>query len=79
MQDGESGLEADGVGDFRAGENVTKGSEGLIREGLDLGLDLGGVAGAGVGEFTGEVLVFLGPEVDGGAVDAGIGGGGGDG
>ena len=72
-------FKAGGGGGFVVAEDLSKSVECEAGEVSELVQETVGSVVAGGEEDTGEVGVFLGPEVDGGAVNAGLCSGGGDG
>ena len=72
-------FEAGGSGGFAVAEDLSKSVECEAGEVSELVQETVGSVVAGGEEGTGEAGVFLGPEVDGGAVNADLFGGGGDG
>ena len=79
FDDFHGGFEAGGGGGFAVAEDLSKSVECEAGEVSELFQETVGSVVASGEEDTGEVRVFLGPEVDGGAVNAGRFCGGGDG
>jgi hypothetical protein len=77
LEERERGAELEGL-DLFAREGVEHHVEGLIREAVDALVEVEDAATAGGVQSRDEYLVIAAPVVDGGAVDAGLGSGGGD-
>jgi hypothetical protein len=77
LEERERGAELEGLY-FLAGEGVEHHVEGLVGEAVDALVEVEDAAAAGGVQGGNEDLVIAAPVVDGGAVDAGLGRGGGD-
>lgn len=79
FQDGEGSAETERGRELGVVDGFADGGEGARGEVLDVVVERGVTTGAGGGEGSGDLGVGAVPMIDGGAMDAGEAGGGGDG